>query len=332
MINKIFNERVSCASNVWDIESKRTASVLSLLEVIRVGGRKGNIKKQIESIRNCQDKYLRGQMKGQLPVAMWQGIFQKRVNSGILSLSSILCFDFDKLVEPELNRLKTELMQVPCILAIFRSPSGDGLKVLVKTDNTEIQFYENNYRQIENIFRNHYKVNPDGTCCAISKACYLSYDPDIYVNYYVQDYNFRYDPAFDKTSASSTKTGKIPTCQYQQVTMTPQQIFQNQLNVVINNVSDEQIIKILDLKWAKSPTFYTDGHRHKSIFCQSKELCHAGVDKSKVLDYLKSRFMPTGFNEYELTKIVTRTYATETANFGCSRGQYENYQNYKNKK
>ena len=64
-----------------------------------------------------------------------------------------------------------------------------------------------------------------------------------------------------------------------------------------NPMTDEQIIKILDIRFQKFPDNYIDGNRTHSIFIQAEELCEAGIDIEKAINYLESRFLPTGYDK-----------------------------------
>lgn len=134
-------------------------SVDSLLYCIKTGG---TIKGIIEKIR--QDPTANKKQKLELPVIMWQGTFSHRADSGVQSLSSLMCVDIDHKPAEELTKLRSCLMSEPWVMAIFLSPSGDGLKVIVKTDNFNIDNYKNCYRQLEKMFEDQYGIQPDNKC------------------------------------------------------------------------------------------------------------------------------------------------------------------------
>lgn len=94
-------------------------------------------------------------------------------------------------------------------------------------------------------------------------------------------------------------------------------------------LTDEQIITILDIRWSKFPNNYTDGHRTKSVFVQAKTLCLAGIDESKAIEYLKSKFLPTGFREEKLVYEAKRAYQKTFNLFGTERCKYKTYSEYK---
>ena len=62
--------------------------------------------------------------------------------------------------------------------SVFTSPSGNGLKVLVKIPK-DISNHKNYFLSLEK----YYDCKEfDVACKDISRVCYESYDPDIYVN------------------------------------------------------------------------------------------------------------------------------------------------------
>ena len=93
-------------------------------------------------------------------------------------------------------------------------------------------------------------------------------------------------------------------------------------------LTDEQIIKILDIRWSKFPNNYQDGNRTKSVFIQASALCKAGIEMDKALDYLKSKFLPTGFDEGKLGRAVYNAYEMNKHLFGSERSNYRSYNEY----
>ena len=255
--------------------------------------------------------------KLELPVIMWQGRFSHRADNGLHSLSSLMCVDIDHKTYEELSTLRTSLMREPWLLAMFRSPSGDGLKVIVKTDNMDMAHYKNCYRQLEALFEGRYGIKPDNKCEAISQGCFASYDPDIYVNPNVQDIHLEYNPAFDIIQTTihqgDTHTSAAPK------PMSQVELFLGQLG---NGLSDEEIIEIADKRFARYPNNYIDGYRTKAIFVQAATLCKAGIPKEKALQYLKEHFLPTGYDEWKLEYETARAYSKWDDHFGSERGNY----------
>ena len=93
-------------------------------------------------------------------------------------------------------------------------------------------------------------------------------------------------------------------------------------------LADDQIIAILDRKYSRYPQNYQDGNRTKSIFCQSIEMCKAGILEAKAITYLESKFRPTGYVAAKLHNEVHSAYLKNELVFGCERGNYKSYQNY----
>lgn len=328
MINQILSTEVSWYWNISDTIGSNKTDLKSILYGIRTGGDNGVITSRVNKVRAEIDKDKRRELKKELPVIMWQGQFSQRSKQGLLSLSGILCIDIDHLPEHEIVRLRSIFTTVPWIISAFRSPSGDGLKVLIKTSISTVTDYENCYCQLMDYFLTTFGCKVDKNCKDISRACYASYDPDIYVASSIKDFPYVFDP---KYTARVSSTGVIPAKNgYSSISLIRKHsAFLNHLQSQIQGLSDNQIIEILDRRFSRYPQNYTDGHRTKSIFAQATKLCLAGIEDSLALAYLKKKFLPTGYDEHKLEYEAGKAYEKTSGRFGSERGDYKSYHNYK---
>ena len=285
---------------------------------------------KINAIRNAVTKEQRDELKKHLFVITWQGIFSRKNNNGCESLSSLVCIDIDHQAGLDLNCIKQTISSWPFVLAYFLSPSGDGLKVVIITDNYSIDDYGNCYRQVENLFTDAFGIQPDSRCEDLSHPCYISYDPGIYYNPNATSWHYQHKPEFDKSkqpqnySSSSNNT----TAHSDRPFLTAEG-FIAEMNRMRCTLTDDQIINILDIKWSKFPNNYQDGHRTKSVFAQACGLCKAGIEMGKALDYLESKFLPTGFDKDKLGRAVYNAYEMNKHLFGSERSNYRSYNEYK---
>lgn len=316
-MNRIFYEKVTWFEKMTETENPHLYHIGGFLEAIKMGGNQGSLLPLINMIRNEHDDKKRKELKKGLPVIMWQGTFSRRSKEFILGLSGVLCIDIDHLSTEEYTRIKNELSLEPWVIAIFRSPSADGLKVLVKTDVSVVAIYENCYRQLKAMIETTHKCKADNNCINYGQGCYTSYDPDIFVNPNPQELHLEYDPAFEitptTTQQASAHTPAAPK------PISPVNLFLGQLG---NGLSDEEIIEIAHKRFARYPNNYTDGYRTKAIFVQAATFCKAGIPMEKALVYLKEHFLPTSYDEGKLEYETSRAYAKWNDHFGTERGNY----------
>jgi len=109
------------------------------------------------------------------------GIYTKRNQFNIVKHSGIICIDFDNV--EDLIGLKYKLLSDPEIetLLLFLSPSGNGYKWFVRIPPNELSHILY-FEAIENYLLTIYNIEIDKKCKNISRACYMSYDPDVYLN------------------------------------------------------------------------------------------------------------------------------------------------------
>ena len=97
-------------------------------------------------------------------------------------------------------------------------------------------------------------------------------------------------------------------------------------------LTDDDILRILDLKFTAYPRNYVEGNRAHSVFVQAGTICKAGIGMDKAMVYLKSKFLPAGLTDTEVENEVQRAYQTNQHLFRAERGKYKNYENYKKSK
>ena len=320
---------VTYFNNIWDVNNfdyKKCCRISTIIS--RMKDPNSKIAQKISVVRPITDDKLRKEAKKSLPVIMWQGIFHHRGNNGCAFLTGLMCIDVDHKTDEELKMIKQTVMGWGCTYCCFKSPSGDGLKVVIKTDNISLIHYGNFYRQVEQIFINQFGIEPDDDCEDVGRACYCSFDPDLYYNPNAIPLHLDYDPKYDKQEPEHDNTP----ASYSQPTITPTDRFIARLNSMRNPMTDEQIIKILDIRYQKFPDNYIDGNRTHSIFIQAKTMCEAGIDIENAIDYFKTRYLPTGYGENKLIYEVGRSYSKNAEMFGMKRGNYKPYSEYKKSK
>lgn len=138
----------------------------------------GAYKDIIEVIRATSDKEKRSVLKLNLYAATFAGVFSKRGQQYCTSSSGIACLDFDDLTQ--LEKTKHELAQSKYCLSVFVSPSGKGLKMLIRIP---LVANDERYKEYYKAALKYYSAfNPDTCTKDISRLCFLSHDPDIYIN------------------------------------------------------------------------------------------------------------------------------------------------------
>jgi len=162
----------------------RAKDVIYYLERIRYG----EVKETIEALRAELDKPKRDLIKGSLSAVTFCGTFTRRAKTGLKEASGLAIIDFDKLKSfDDVKLLKDKLSKDPYIFSAWVSPSGNGLKALVKipivTDNED---YNRRYKAIYNNYKwvnDEFGENTiDTSGQDVSRLCFESYDADLYVN------------------------------------------------------------------------------------------------------------------------------------------------------
>lgn len=111
----------------------------------------------------------------------FSGEFERRNDDNLIRHSSLITIDFDHL--ENLNEVKNQLLQDEYFETemLFTSPSGDGLKWVIKIDLSQAT-HQVFFKAVANYLKDTYNLEVDQSGKDISRACFLAYDPLAFLN------------------------------------------------------------------------------------------------------------------------------------------------------
>jgi len=245
--------------------------------------RSGASKSLVEKIRSLSLKDERNELKKQLPCVLFSGEFKERNNKSLIKHSGLIVLDFDQIDLSWKEYLKT----LPFIYAAWVSPSGDGVKALVKisTDN-----HRGHFLALEEEFDNLDKSGKDP-----ARIAYESYDPDIYIN---------------ENSEVFTK--------YVEET-----VFKADIKVP---ETDEQKIYSNLKRWAeKRGEMFISGNRNNFVLRMACAMNRTGISKDSCINFLLYDYAHSGsdFTIQELQRTVESAYKRYESQHGTMRFEKE---------
>lgn len=243
--------------------------------------RQEKFKSQIDLMRTFHDtdKSKYDELKHKLPICLFTGRYSNFSNSGLLQSSNLVVIDFDKIPSNDMSSQWSLITKDPYTFAAFVSPSGKGYKVIVKVENNPDNATHSEYLNALKVYYN----SPywDNNCFGISRACFLSSDPSIYINW--NSLIWAKKIPLSSTAVPSYVPVKTyaPTSEY------------------------EKLINFLDGGFDKFPM--TPGNRHDSSFRRARELAEWGIPRDTAFRYL-SQFVTPDFGKDELLRQVRNAY------------------------
>jgi hypothetical protein len=180
---------VSTFANATDT-TPRDLDVSLVLKAIRTGGKE--LRGQIEQIRNRfktehaitadykKAKLAVDALKKALPAVTWSGTFAQRATENLRQHSGLLVADLDSLGE-KLADVRKKLLESRHLWALFVSPRGDGLKAVFRV-RVDAQKHLASWRAVEKHVLELTGIQIDESGKDMARLCFLSYDPELYVN------------------------------------------------------------------------------------------------------------------------------------------------------
>lgn len=166
----------------------------------------GTYKTQVDILRKYladgdTEYYDRG--KKNLPAVTFSASFnQKRNRSSISIYNQLLVLDFDKLSKELMEDLKSHFRKDSYVWSFWESPSGSGLKGLISLDFPsdfpvdDINFkHTYAFRKIFTYLKEKYDIELDKSGSDVTRLCFFSYDPHLFVRNESIPFRIEYDEA-----------------------------------------------------------------------------------------------------------------------------------------
>ena len=179
------------------ITNKVPSRTVTLDEVARMV-RSTMLGVQTQQLRTIREKAEARLYKGlNFPYVTISGVFSYCNDTSLVSHSGLLCIDLDGVEDVEdLKRKLTTDGHFFTTLA-FRSPSGNGVKWIIVIDLAKAD-HKTWFHAVRNYLLATYheltEKQVDRQCQNVSRACFLCYDPQAYVNLDVHEPELPFDP------------------------------------------------------------------------------------------------------------------------------------------
>lgn len=283
---------VTIFQNIKDTSTPFHRDVMGILQRVKDGSSKDLVKR----IRSEKNKTERNELKKQLPAICFSGTFNKRNDSAIIEHSGLMCLDFDGYEKQKaLLEDKENLSKSKFVYSVFVSPSGNGLKVLVKIP-ADAENHQNYFNSLEKHFNSPYF---DKTSKNISRVCYESYDPLIHIN------------------ENSSIWDKIEDAEYREV--------QRNVDAPTITITDENKIVDILIKWWSKKYPMSEGQRNHNAYILAMALNDFGVNRS-LASYVLNQYATADFPLSEIQRTIDSAYVNKQ-NFGSKAYQDEERMN-----
>jgi hypothetical protein len=134
--------------------------------------------KQVGPVRAAGDIEKKRKLKKSIcDYVKLSGVFETRSDSSLKQHNGIICLDFDHLEDIPSIRLQIE--QDEYVMFTFISVSGDGIKVGVKIDPEN---HDQSFEGLKRYFLHNYKLEVDKQAKNVGRACFISYDQNVFRN------------------------------------------------------------------------------------------------------------------------------------------------------
>ena len=246
--------------------------------------KQGHSKKLIDLIRSSSDVKEQKMLKEKLPCVFFSGIFASRKDESLQQHSNFVILDFDHC---DCITIKQQLSTNPFIYSCWISPSGTGVKALVRI--ADGNNHKDHLKCIYSDFplADKSNINP-------ARICFESYDESIYINENSQIY--------DKIPAKDTIIIK---------------------NIEsIKSIEDNKNIVFAKLqKWLLSTnTAFQNGERNIFIFKLASACCRFGIIEHDCNLLIKNNYLQgnSDFGEREIKNTIKSAYHSNSLNFNTA--------------
>jgi hypothetical protein len=270
----MFNPKISVFRSLFN--SKETPFTLEAIEVYnRIKQGNPELISKIKKLRAGDTD-----SKMQLMAIMFNGTFSERKDDGLIQHSGLCVLDFDKY--PDAKTLQAErkrLMDCPYVYMMFTSPSGNGLKVVIRTPESTKFEHKRRFEAYKEYIQSDYF---DVANSNVSRVCFESYDPDAYLNEFCEVFQ---GITQDKGYHKAEKIAVLPIA--------------NEDRII------ELIMKFNHGKFEDGRNNWT----YKVACC----MCEYGVDKYAAKNYLL-QYQQDGFESNEINYTVENAYKSSNFN------------------
>lgn len=263
---------VTIFAHVRDVENPFFKEVDEVLLSFKDGSNIDKIKK----VRSIKDKESRNKEKAKLKSVCFSGEFSYRSAKNCIRHSGFAVLDFDDVGSHEdAACLRDSLQSNEYIYSAFISPSDNGVKALVKIP-ASIQDHKKYYEALcEN-----FDSNLDDKTKDVSRVCYESYDPDLFINKDSKVWVLK------KEYTEVTRNNKYPS--YFQITDLSKKV-----DVIV--------------KWFNKKFTLNAGERNTNLFKLACGLNKAGLPSNEALEMFNS-YYSNGLSQSELDSIIKSAY------------------------
>lgn len=275
------SQTVTIFRNIRETSTPFHRDVVSLLARIREGDSKELVKK----IRSKRNKNERNDLKQGLPAICFSGTFKKRADDALIEHSGLICLDFDGYENSrEMLNDKEIFSNDNYVFSVFVSPSGRGLKVLVRIP-ADAENHVNYFNALKDYFSNpHF----DTTSKNLSRVCYESYDPLIYINENASVWTEMSEPEYNEVM------------KYRDAPTIP--------------ITDENKIVDILVKWWTKKYPMIEGQRNANVYILAMAMNDFGINRS-LAEYILNQYATNDFPINEIKRTIESAYSN-TDKFG----------------
>lgn len=294
---------VNYFSSVRDKRATRTSNVIAMLKGIKDGA----YKEQVEAYRDARtslSKEEADQIKKGLPAFTPSGTFQPtRKADNLYRYSGIVHADLDKLSADKLEEVKVILRNDPYTFGFYVSPSENGLKVFGKVDCTpdmHKQAYHQFRLHIADLTGIYDKRQNDSSISDVSRLCFVSYDPDAYIN----------------------KDSKVLVIEHEMLDTQTRQAKSHSIKTEGFEFPLTSASECFEFTEARSGHQFVEGDRNNYIFHAACNCFNWAIEKQDVIDYATMNFSGQGgLSQSELQQTINSAF--NNTNFGELRDKYD---------
>lgn len=279
--------KVTIFKSLKDTTAALTRDVYLALDRIK----EGKSRELVEQIRKLDPSNVEkiGTLKKALSGVCFSGSFKHRSKAGLISHSGLVTLDIDKLSTIEdATILRDSIASDDYVFSTWVSPSGRGIKVLVKIPASE-KTHKDYFESIKAYFiKKEYCTSEqwDDSGSDVSRFCFESYDPDIYINPASLPFLELIEPDIEEVEYI---TVKVP-------------------------LTSESLIIDRLMKWWEKKYGMNEGSRNANLFKLAKAFCDYGIP----LDVALSKFQMFSEKDFNTSEIKTTTESAykNRSNFG----------------